>query len=172
MSIVLIGYRGSGKTTIGKLLARRLGQNFLDTDELIVKRAGKTIKQIFEDEGEARFRDIEADVVKQVLLLDEHVLSMGGGVVVRPENRAALKAHAPNRVFYLRCDPTMLYHRIMADPKTAETRPALTKLSGSPEEIAQLLEVRQPLYREVMTAEIDVTRVTPEEVVAEIVAMM
>jgi shikimate kinase len=172
MSIVLIGYRGSGKTTIGKLLSKRLGQSFLDTDELIVKRAGKTIKQIFEDEGEARFRDIEADVVKQVLLLDEHVLAMGGGVVVRPENRAAIRAHALNRTFYLRCDPVMLYHRIMGDPKTAETRPALTRLGGSPEEIAHLLEVRQPLYREVMTAEIDVTKITPEEAVGEIVAMM
>src|SRR5579859_3675326 len=100
MSILLIGYRGSGKTTIGKRLADRLWQPFVDTDDLIVKKAGKNIRQIFEEQGEDAFRDLEEQVMKEVVGLSEHVISLGGGSVLREANRQAIK-NSGRPVIYL-----------------------------------------------------------------------
>jgi shikimate kinase len=162
MSVILIGYRGSGKTTVGKKLADRLWQTFVDTDELIVKMANKTIKDIFEADGEQRFRDLESEAVQQACKLDDHVISLGGGAVLRAENRGLLK-HSHHKRIYLRCDPRTLHQRIVNDPQTAANRPSLTALGGSVDEVAQLLAQREPLYREVMTAELDVTLLSPDE---------
>src|SRR5215218_8652222 len=129
MSVVLIGYRGSGKTTVGKRLADRLWQPFVDTDELIVRKAGKSIREVFEQEGEPAFRDLEAAVVRDALMLQEHVISLGGGALLREENRAALKASG-HKVVYLKCEPAELYKRISADPETAAARPNLTVEGG------------------------------------------
>src|SRR2546423_802949 len=118
MSVFLMGYRGSGKTTIGKRLADRLWQKFVDTDEMIIKRAGMTIKEIFEQQGEEKFRDLETDVMKEVSQLDDHVVALGGGAVLREQNRAALKSK-PHKLIYLRCDAKVLRDRIHGDPNTA-----------------------------------------------------
>src|ERR1700736_4013888 len=99
MSIVLIGYRGSGKTTIGRHLADRLWQPFVDVDDLIVKKAGKSIKEIFEKDGEPAFRQMELEAVKHVCGLAEHVIGMGGGSLGREENRSALK-QSGHKVIY------------------------------------------------------------------------
>jgi len=172
MSIVLIGYRGSGKSTIGKRLADQLWQSFVDTDELIVRKAeGRTIKEIFETEGEPRFRDLESEVVREVGLLQEHVIALGGGALVRDENRKVLK-DAGHKVIYLKCDPGVLFQRIQADPDTAQTRPALTNLGGGAEEIRKLLTDREPIYRQAMTAELEVTHLTPEDAVVYIVRLL
>src|SRR2546426_367574 len=104
MSIVLIGYRGSGKSTIGQKLADRLWQDFIDTDQLIIKRAGKSIKEIFEREGEGRFRELESEVVKEAARLEDVVISLGGGAILREENRAAIR-DGGHKVIYLRCEP-------------------------------------------------------------------
>jgi|KBSMisStandDraft_5_1062788.scaffolds.fasta_scaffold1707880_1 shikimate kinase len=162
MSAILVGYRGSGKTTVGRKLADRLWLKFVDTDELVVAAAGKSIKDIFENDGEARFRELEDDAVQKVCAMQDHVISMGGGAVVKAENRKAIK-DSGFKCVYLRCEPAVLLQRIQADPQTAATRPALTKLAGSVEEIKTLLASREPLYREVMTAELDVTHLTPDE---------
>ena len=171
MSIVLIGYRGSGKTTIGKRLADRLWQPFVDVDDLIVKQAGKSIKEIFEKQGEPFFRELEQRVVKQVCQLSEHVIGMGGGTLGREANRKAIK-DAGHKVIYLKCDAAELQRRIAADPQSAETRPNLTELGGGIDEIKKLLAEREPLYRQTMTAELDVTRLTPEEAVVYIARMV
>ena len=171
MSIVLIGYRGSGKSTVGKRLADRLWQPFVDTDELIVRKAGKTIKEIFETEGEARFRDLESEVVREVSLLQEHVIALGGGALIREENRKALR-DAGHKLIYLRCDPDVLFRRIQGDPETAKTRPALTNLGGGVDEIRKLLAEREPIYRQAMTAELDVTHQSPEDAVVYIVRLL
>src|SRR3989442_1474061 len=104
MSIVLIGSRGSGKTTIGRKLADRLWQTFVDVDDLIVRRAGKSIKDIFEQDGEPRFREIEAEMVRDVAKLADHVIGLGGGTLMREENRQVLK-EAGHKLIYLRCEP-------------------------------------------------------------------
>jgi shikimate kinase len=171
MSVVLIGYRGSGKTTIGRKLADRLWQSCVDTDELVVKKAGKSIKEIFEQEGEAGFRAIEAGVVREALKLQDHVIALGGGALDREENRQAVKASG-HRVIYLKCDPEELLKRIQADPTTSETRPNLTQHGGGLEEIKQMLDLREPVYRSVMSGELEVTYLSPEEALPYIVRLM
>src|SRR6188768_870876 len=143
MSVFLIGYRGSGKSTVGRKLADRLWQTFLDSDELIVKQAGMTIKEIFEKEGEAGFRDRESLIVRELAMLDDHVIGLGGGAVLREESRQAIKA-GNHKVIYLKCEAAELHRRIHADPETAANRPALSHLGGGLDEIKQLLAVREP----------------------------
>lgn len=171
MSVILIGYRGSGKTTTGRKLADRLWLSFVDLDELIVKKAGKPIREIFADEGETHFREIESEALREALVKPDHVIALGGGAILRAENREAIKASG-RKVVYLRCDAQMLHQRIQSDAKTAETRPSLTPLAGSIEEIRQLLSEREPLYQEVMSAELDVTNLSPEEACVHITRMM
>ncbi len=171
MNVILIGYRGCGKSTIGRKLADRLWQTFVDVDELIVRRAGKTIKRIFEEDGEPHFRDIESDVLREVLAADETVIALGGGTVIREENRRLIQA-SRSKVIYLRCEVEVLHQRIHADDKTSETRPALTHLGGNLEEIQLKLAEREPLYRQVMTAEFDVTHQTVDDAVHRIARML
>ena len=169
MSVFLIGYRGSGKTTTGQKLADRLWQAFIDTDQQIVKRAGKTIREIFEQQGEQAFRDLESAVIRDVAARADHVIALGGGALQREENRARVAGH---KVVYLRCQPEELLRRIQSDPATAADRPHLTHLGGGLEEIRSLLEAREPIYRSAMTAELDVTHLTPEEAVVYIARMI
>ncbi len=171
MSIILIGYRGSGKSTIGRKLADRLWQTFVDTDEMIVRRAGKSIREIFEQDGEPAFRDLETLVLKEALLLEEHVIALGGGAILRQENRAAIR-ESGHRVIYLKCEPATLAERIAADPQTAANRPALSAVGSSADEVEHVLAEREPLYREVMHAELDVTNLSPDDAVVYIVRMM
>lgn len=171
MSIVLIGYRGSGKSTIGYKLANRLWQEVVDTDALVVKKAGKTIAEIFEQDGEQRFRDLETEVVKEVAILQDVVISLGGGAVVREENRRALK-EAGHKIVYLKCDPEVLLQRIQSDAATSMSRPNLTNLFGGIEEIEKVLAEREPIYRELMTAELDVTNLSVEDAVVYIVRLL
>lgn len=170
MSIVLIGYRGSGKSTIGKRLADRLWQPFVDVDDLIVKKAGKNIKQIFEQDGEPAFRELEAEAVREVCKLSEHVIGLGGGTLGREANRQAIR-DAGHKVIYLKCEPAELHRRIQSDPQSAETRPNLTALGGGIEEVKKMLAEREPFYRQVMHAELDVTHLTPEDAVVYIVRL-
>lgn len=171
MSIGLIGYRGSGKTTLGRRLADRLWQKFVDTDERIVALAGKSIKEIFEQDGEPRFRDLETQVVREVCAIPEIVIGFGGGALDREENRQAIK-DAGVRLVYLRCEPEELMRRIDADPLTASSRPNLTNLVGGIEEIRTVLARREPLWRSMAPAELDVTHLSPEEALPYVVRLM
>jgi shikimate kinase len=170
MGVVLIGYRGSGKTTVGRQFAARLGRPFVDADDLIVARARKTIREIFEQDGETVFRDHESAVLKEIATSWDHVLSLGGGALERPENRELLTM-GKHRVVYLRCDAQELLRRINSDAQTAAMRPALTRLGGGIEEINALLARREPMYRSVMTDEIDVTHLSPAQVVDRIIGL-
>ena len=172
MSVILIGYRGSGKTSLGKKLADRLWQPFVDSDQEIVTRAGKSIREIFEQGGEPAFRDLETAVVLELSQRVEHVIALGGGAVLRPENRAAIKAGGQHRVVYLRCDPAQLHQRIAVDTATADNRPNLTGLGGGLAEIEQLLRDREPIYRDVMDVELDVTHLSVDEALARVAKMI
>jgi shikimate kinase len=171
MSIVLIGYRGSGKTTVGRLLSIRLSQPFVDSDEKIVTTAGKSIKEIFEQHGEEKFRDWETEVIREIALLQNHVLSLGGGALLRDDNRRAIWA-GKHTVVYLRADPVELHRRIHQDAATAAHRPSLTRLGGGIEEIRSVLAGREPIYRQMMSAELDVTRASTEEAVEMILKLV
>lgn len=168
MQIVLLGSRGSGKTTVGKLVASHYSIEFVDVDDLIVARSGKSIKAMFAEDGEPAFRDVESAVLDDAMRwTGDRVISLGGGTVLREANRELLKRSAAYR-YYLRVDAEVLNERINADPRSAATRPALTALGGGIEEIRHLITVREPLYREVMTREIDATHLTPRQIAAMI----
>jgi shikimate kinase len=171
MSILLVGYRGSGKTSIGKKLADRLWQPFVDTDDLIVRAAGRSIREIFADAGEESFRDLESEALRQALALKDHVISLGGGAVIREQNRKLIR-DSGHRVIYLRCDPATLHQRITADPATAANRPALTPSGGNLDEIKAILAQREPWYRQVMSAELEVTHLSIDDAVVYIVRLL
>jgi shikimate kinase len=164
MSVILIGYRGCGKTTVGKRLADRMWTKFVDTDELVAQAAGgKSVREIFEEQGERYFRDLEVAAVRHaVQSKEDRVISLGGGAILREETRQMLIASQHKRL-YLRCEPAELLRRIDADPQSAANRPALTEHGGGLEEIEALMKVREPLYRQVATAELDVTHLDIDE---------
>ena len=168
VATILLGYRGSGKTTVGKRLAKRTGGTFTDTDALIVALAGRPIADLFADEGEASFRDRESAALAAALagVADRDVIATGGGIVLRPENRERLIDPAHRRI-YLSCDPAVLIRRLARD-RTGK-RPALTALPPA-DEVRALLARRDPLYREVASQIIDVTSMRLEQVVGAIEA--
>jgi shikimate kinase len=170
MGIVLLGYRGSGKSAVGYRLAARLRVPFIDTDQQVMQKAGATIADIFAKTGEAKFRTMESEALSEALARPGAVIATGGGIVLAEANRAALVASSFTRV-YLRCDAPELLRRIEADPVTAAARPRLTAAGGLAE-IHQLLAVREPLYVQVMTAELEVTRLNVDQVVAAILKLI
>jgi len=169
MSVLLIGYRGSGKTTLGRALADRLGWPFVDQDQRITQHAGMSIRRIFEKHGEPHFRKLETEQLRELLQLKNHVISLGGGVVLAEENRRAIQA-AGHPVIYLKADAEELHRRILADVATAEQRPALTHLGGSVKEIRTLLAAREPIYRQVRTVELNVQGKLIEQLVDELIS--
>jgi shikimate kinase len=142
--VFLIGYRGTGKSTIARLLAERLGWSPVDADEMLETRHGRTIRQIFAEEGEAGFRDKEAALLEEICRLRAHVIATGGGVVLRPANRERLRSAGV--IVWLTADADTIWQRLQADATTASRRPPLTV--GGRAEIEELLHVREPLYRE------------------------
>ena len=141
LTIALIGLPGSGKSTVGRQLARRLGLPFRDSDHEIEARIGCTIREFFEREGEAAFRDIEEDVIRDLTHGGPAVLATGGGAVLRPQNRERLREAA--HVIYLRSTPEELYRRLRHDAQ----RPLLQ--GGDPlQRLRVLHEQRDPLYRD------------------------
>lgn len=169
MNVFLIGYRGCGKTTAAQHLAARLGWPWVDADEALELRAGKSIKQIFADEGEPAFRDLESAIVAELAARDQQVVSLGGGAVLRTENRAALAGRG--FIVWLKALPESLAARIAADATTAERRPNLTAQGGI-DEIRTLLDKRAPLYAELADLAIDTDRLSPEAVAERIAAEM
>jgi shikimate kinase len=150
--IVLIGYRGTGKTTVARLLAERLGLRWLDADVELEARAGKTIARIFADDGEQAFRSLEAQVLAEALQGRDLVIAAGGGAVLRDDNRALLRGTPA--VVWLEARPETLHARIQADAATSARRPNLTA-GGGLEEVRQLLARRAPLYAECAKLRID-----------------
>ncbi|HOA72460.1 MAG TPA: shikimate kinase [Phycisphaerae bacterium] len=145
MNLVLVGYRGSGKTTVGRALAERLGWPFLDTDQLIEQRMGKTIREIYADRGEPGFRELEAEVVAEAARLDRHVISTGGGVVLREDNVRALRA--TGQLIYLTAPPEILWHRIYGDAHRHVTRLPMDPKTGL-QQVRNALIERDPIYRQ------------------------
>lgn len=139
--IALIGLPGSGKTTVGKQLARRLGVPFVDTDQVIEQRIGCSIPEFFAREGEDCFRDLEQQVIDQLTVQKIGVLSTGGGAVLRSANRQHL--HGRGRVVYLKSSPAELFRRLKND----KTRPLL-QVADPLAKLKALYSERDPLYRE------------------------
>src|SRR5262245_3626346 len=156
--LFLIGYRGSGKSTVGRIVADRLGWRFLDADAVLEERTGQTIREIFATEDERGFRKREAAILADLCTEREAVIATGGGVVLRENNRNLLKRYG--FVAWLGADPPTLLARIQADPTTAARRPVLA--GGGLAEIQELLAIREPLYRACADVEVAVATLSPE----------
>lgn len=161
-NIFLIGPMGSGKTTVGKLLAQELGYHFSDSDHQIEKVTGVTIPYIFEMEGEEGFRNREVKMVGQLCDMKGIVLSTGGGVVLREENRAALAKNGI--VLYLNVPVESLYERVRFD-----TQRPLLKNADPKAVLKELFEVRDPLYREIADYIVFSDNISPKAVVNAII---
>ena len=156
--IVLIGMPGSGKTTVGRDLAKRLGLRFVDTDHEIEARTGVKIPIIFEIEGEDGFRKRETQTLDDLTRESNMVLATGGGAVIRPENRALLRERAV--VVFLSVPPAILWERTRHD----RSRPLL-QVSDPRGRLEELLKVRGPYYREVAHIIVEGGRGTPHAMV-------
>ncbi|HEV7973321.1 shikimate kinase [Amycolatopsis sp.] len=161
---VIVGPPGSGKSTVGQLLAKELGVEFRDADEDIVARAGKAIADIFTEDGEPAFRAQEEQVVAEALAEHEGVLSLGGGAVLALPTRERLSGAA---VVFLNVGMAEGVQRT----GLSTARPLLTGVNPRAT-YKSLLDARLPVYREVSTVEVDTDKRTPEEVVAEIVRLL
>jgi shikimate kinase len=156
--IYLIGYRGTGKTTVGRLLAERLCWDFVDADIHLEEQSGQTIKEMFAAEGEAGFRARESRNLRDLAGWEQTVIATGGGIILNELNRQLLRQ--TGCVVWLTASPRSLGERIAADPATSARRPNLSV--GGLAEIEQLLRIREPLYRAVADFEIDTEGQSPD----------
>jgi shikimate kinase len=163
MNIVLIGYRGTGKSVVGAILRRRLSMCYIGMDEAIVERAGMAIPDIVEKYGWMGFRDLETTQVRELSGLDNLIIDTGGGVIERPENIEALQKSA--MIFWLKAKVDTIVSRIEGDTQ----RPPLTSGKSFTEEVADVLERRIPKYRSAAHHEIDTDELTPEQIADRII---
>ena len=162
-NVILVGFMGAGKSVCGRLLARRLGWCFVETDEMIVAREGRSIPEIFASDDEARFRQLEADALESLKLKSGDVIATGGGLPCRDGRMAELRALGT--VVWLAGDLAALYER-------AARRGGRPMLDGRPfEEIEQLYRRREPFYRQADVT-VDTSGLGPDQVVAKVLAAL
>jgi shikimate kinase len=167
--IYLTGYRGTGKSSVGRILADRLARTLVDLDDRIESAAGMTIREIFNEGGESSFRDWETKCLELVVAEANEVVALGGGAILRDRNRELI-SHSGVCV-WLDADADTLAQRIFGDESTAQRRPSLTELSPV-EEIRQLLRQREPLYRQASQYRVDTGGKSPEEIADEIIRLL
>lgn len=162
MNIVLIGYRGTGKSAVSSIVAEKLGMEIISMDAEIVRLAGRPIPQIVEEEGWPGFRDRESALAAELSKRDGLIIDCGGGIIERPENIEALKKNG--QVFWLKSSVDTIVRRIEGDTQ----RPSLTKGRTFTEEVSEVLAVRTPKYSAAADFEVDTDTVTPLQV-AEVI---
>jgi shikimate kinase len=167
--IYLTGYRGTGKTTVGALIASKWPLPLVDLDKKIEFDHAKTIRQIFDEGGEPLFRKFEAGALREVAAGPQSIVSLGGGAIVRKENRELIRQSGV--CIWLDATAETLAKRIQNDVSTSQSRPSLTS-QGLLEEIAPLLKQRDSMYREVATARIDTTGKSIDQVAAEAIEVL
>ncbi len=163
--IFLIGFRGTGKTTIGGLLAEKLGYTFIDTDSRICQKKGSSIKTIVENEGWDGFRRCEEEVLRELTDATGSVVATGGGAVLHRQVWQELKRNGI--IVWLMADDSILLQRIKADVSTQENRPSLSG-RGIAEEMMDILKEREPLYRAIAHFAVDTGKVGVAEAVEKI----
>ncbi|HEQ60132.1 MAG TPA: shikimate kinase [Firmicutes bacterium] len=165
MNIVLIGYRGTGKTAVGRVLAERLGWPLVSLDALIVERAGRSIPEIVKAEGWEHFRDLETEVIRECAAKDRHILDAGGGCVLRPENVTALRKNG--LLFWLQAAVSTIAERIQDDTQ----RPSLTGSKSFTEEISDVLRERNEKYRAAADYAVNTDSLSVEAVAQRIIEL-
>jgi shikimate kinase len=162
VNVVLVGYRGTGKSAVAEILAQQLGWQVANLDAEIVRLAGKPIPEIVQKSGWPAFRDLEEQVVRAAASRDGWIIDCGGGVIEREANFSVLRAAGP--VFWLTASTETIVRRIQGD----DQRPSLTGQKSFTDEVAEVLERRTPLYRRMAHHQIDTDARSVEEVAAEI----
>ncbi len=163
MNIVLVGYRGTGKSAVAELLAHALGLQTVSLDEQIQRQAGKPIPEIVAERGWPGFRDLEEEIVRTFSAQDNLVLDCGGGVIERPANIDVLRASGT--VVWLRAQPQTIVRRIEGDTQ----RPSLTGTKSFTEEVVEVLERRTPLYQQIAHWAVDTDQLSVNQVAEAIV---
>jgi shikimate kinase len=169
MNIVLIGYRCSGKTSVGKLLAGELGREFVDLDVILEHHAGTSIPSLVADRGWEFFRKLEHDLVAEVCRKDGLVIAPGGGAVIQQENVCLLREHG--FVVWLKGEAPILRARMLKEEESGIVRPSLTG-SDSLAEIEEVLALRAPLYHQAADLVVDTTDLSAEEVARAIMGKL
>lgn len=163
MNLVLIGYRGTGKSVVAEILSQRLDMPVVSLDEEIVREAGMSIPEIVEKNGWTWFRDLESEIARRFAERDDLILDTGGGVILRPENTKNLRASGT--VFWLEASVETIVDRI----QESSERPALTHGKSFLEEVEEVLSERLPLYRAAADHEVDTDPLTPTAVAEAII---
>jgi len=161
MNIVLVGYRCSGKTTVGEILANELGRDFVDTDIMIEQKAGCSIEMITATDGWDHFRRLEKELIEEISERDNLVIATGGGVVMNRDNVKNLQRNG--LVIWLKGDDEVIKERMGKDQKSGKPRPSLTGADPL-EEIKELLHIRNPLYQQAGNIMVDTNPLSIREV--------
>jgi shikimate kinase len=169
MNIVLIGFRCTGKTSVGRALAEKLERDFIDADDFLEERQGHSIARIFEVGGEKLFRRLEREVIRELGERDDLVLAVGGGAVMDRRNVRDLKRNGV--LVLLECDPETIYERMTRDPRTTSQRPALTAEKELRAEIDSLLAKRRPYYHKAADLTVDSSRWGAAELADKIIEL-
>ena len=162
-NLVLVGIPGAGKTTVGKLLSKALDQQFVDSDLEIQSKTGKSVAEIFTEDGEPFFRELEAQTISEILSSDNQIVSLGGGALGNEQTRALVRQQT---VIWLVASLAGAVSRIGLN----RNRPLL--LGNVRGQLSELMKTREPIYREVATYTIDTSDLRPEEVVTEIIGVL
>jgi shikimate kinase len=165
VNLYLVGYRCTGKTTVGRWLAGHLGWSFVDSDEEIVRAHGMTILHIVRAQGWEGFRKKEKEAVSRIARLDRHVVATGGGAVLDAGNVRHMKD--TGTVVWLKADPDTIRQRLALDDAAGPLRPSLTS-TGTEQEVEAVLAERTPLYVDAADVTIDTDQKSPEEIGKEI----
>ena len=169
MNVYLIGYRGTGKSTVAARLAELWHWEFVDADVELEQAAGRSIREIFASDGEEAFRDLETATLAGLSRRRELVVGVGGGGVLRLGNQQLLRASG--KIVWLTARPETIFRRIFADPLSEQRRPNLTNAGGLTE-IEALLAARTPIYRSLADCVVDTEDKTPDDIAAEIAAAL
>jgi len=168
MNIILIGYRGSGKSRVGRRLASRMGSKFVDTDDLIESKEGK-ISDIVKSHGWDRFRAVEKKMIEEISREDNLVIALGGGAVLDTDNVKALRKNG--LIIWLKADPEVLRKRMREDHRTPVSRPTLTG-KGTIEELEDVMAYREPFYEKAGKIQLDTSSLDVEAVVEKITTVL